>query len=76
MRKTELQNNVLEALSDGGMHTAFELNQRFHTTGTGSAISRLAFLGYPIKSQWASEDGRRFKYYWLEKDNNGKEQQQ
>lgn len=73
MRKTELQSNVLSALSDGARHTAFELNQRFHTTSAGTAISRLVFLGYPIKSQWAFEDGRRFKTYWLENDNNGKE---
>ncbi len=65
----------MKALSDGRRHTLQELGEMLGTcsTSAGCQISRLRYLGVPILDEWAAEDGRYFKRYWI---GNGKEQQQ
>lgn len=57
---------ILRHLQSGKSLTTFEAYELYHITTIGQRCTDLRREGHPIKDEWVSSRGKRFKRYFLE----------
>lgn len=59
------QNLILDYFMRGHSLTVVSCRERFHTTELRRVVSRLRKRGYDVIGRWKTENGYRFKRYFI-----------
>lgn len=64
-KAAEKQTQAICLLSDGLKHTAMEISFRLRISDPRSTIRDIRNLGINVQDEWVSQNGTRFKRYWI-----------